>query len=113
MNPDCVFCRIASGEIAATIVYEDEAVVAFRDTDPKAPTHVLVIPRRHVESVNALDDAELGGQLVLAGQRVADATGIAASGYRLVLNTGEDAGQSVHHIHLHVLGGRHMSWPPG
>ncbi len=112
---DCIFCRIAEGAIPATIVYSDTEIVAFRDVDPKAPTHVLVIPRRHIDSVNELDpdDAALVGRLVLAGKAVAAADGIAEPGYRLVLNTGPDGGQSVAHLHLHVLGGRGMGWPPG
>jgi len=112
---DCIFCRIAEGEIPATIVLSDAEIVAFRDIDPKAPTHVLVIPRRHIDSVNELgaEDAALVGRLVLAGRAVAATDGIAEPGYRLVLNTGPDGGQSVGHLHLHVLGGRGMAWPPG
>jgi histidine triad (HIT) family protein len=112
---DCIFCRIAEGAIPATIVHSDAEIVAFRDIDPKAPTHVLVIPRRHIDSVNELDadDAALVGRLVLAAKAIARADGIAEPGYRLVLNTGPDGGQSVGHLHLHVLGGRGMTWPPG
>jgi histidine triad (HIT) family protein len=113
LSQHCIFCRIVRGEIPSRIVYENESVVAFRDTDPRAPTHVLVVPRVHVGSVGELEDPAVAGHLVLAARRVAEATGIAESGYRLVLNTGADAGQSVHHIHLHVLGGRPMTWPPG
>jgi histidine triad (HIT) family protein len=111
----CIFCRIATGEIPAKVVREDEATIAFRDIDPKAPTHVLVIPRRHIPSVNALtgEDVELMGRLFVAAKEVAEAEGIAETGYRLVMNTGPDAGQSVDHIHLHVLGGRGLAWPPG
>jgi histidine triad (HIT) family protein len=112
---DCIFCRIVKGEIPAKTVYEDEDFIAFHDIDPRAPTHVLVIPRRHIPSAGALEagDAGLAGRLVLAGARVAEETGVARGGYRLVLNTGEDGGQSVDHIHMHVLGGRRMTWPPG
>lgn len=115
MPEECLFCRIAAREIPATIVREDEETVAFRDIDPKAPVHVLVIPRRHISSVNALQggDAGLVGRMVLAAAEVAAAEGIADGGYRLVLNTGPDAGQSVDHIHLHLLGGRALGWPPG
>lgn len=112
---DCIFCRIAQGAIPATVVHSDAEIVAFRDVDPKAPTHVLVIPRRHIESVNKLDadDAALVGRLVLTAKAIAAADGIAEPGYRLVLNTGPDGGQSVGHLHLHLLGGRGMGWPPG
>lgn len=115
MAQSCIFCRIAAGEIPAKVVREDEATIAFRDIDPKAPTHVLVIPRRHIPSVNALtgEDVELMGRLFVAAKEVAEAEGIAETGYRLVMNTGPDAGQSVDHIHLHVLGGRGLAWPPG
>ena len=112
---ECIFCGIADGRVPATIVREDQHTVAFRDLDPKAPLHVLVIPRRHIASVNdAADaDAELMGRLFLAARDIAAAEGVAQSGYRLVMNTGSDAGQTVHHAHLHVIGGRHMKWPPG
>lgn len=110
---DCIFCKIASGEIPATIVHQGDEFVAFRDLDPKAPTHVLVIPRRHVVSLSEMTDAALMGQLMLAARDVARMEGIADSGYRVVLNTNADGGQSVFHIHAHVLGGRRMAWPPG
>ncbi len=115
MADGCIFCRIVAGEIPAKIVREDEETVAFRDIDPRAPVHVLVIPRRHIASVNELEasDAELVGRLYLAAKEVARAEGVEESGYRLVMNTGPDAGQSVDHIHLHVLGGRDLAWPPG
>lgn len=110
---DCLFCRIARGEIPATLVAESEDCVAFRDIDPKAPTHVLVIPRRHVASLTEADDARLVGALSLLAARIARDEGIADGGYRTVINTGPDAGQSVAHLHLHLLGGRAMHWPPG
>lgn len=115
MAQDCLFCRIVAGDLPAKLVREDDETIAFRDIDPKAPTHVLVIPRRHIGSVNDLEagDAELIGRLYLAAKEVAEAEGIATSGYRLVMNAGPDAGQSVDHIHLHVLGGRSLAWPPG
>jgi len=113
MSSDCLFCRIVRHEIPATIVREDEHTLAFRDIDPKAPTHVLVLPKTHVASLNDADDAATLGRLMLAAREIADAEGIASSGYRTVINTGADAGQTVHHVHLHLLGGRHLSWPPG
>lgn len=112
---DCIFCRIVSGDLESDLIYEDDDLVAFRDLNPQAPTHVLLIPRRHVPTVNdlAYADAELIGRLVLAGQRLASEEGIAEEGYRLVLNCNREAGQSVFHLHLHLLGGRRMKWPPG
>jgi histidine triad (HIT) family protein len=113
-NDGCLFCRIAAGEIPAKIVYEDDDVLAFRDIDPKAPVHVLVIPRKHVASASALDgDADLAGRLLLAATHIAEEEGLGGSGYRIITNTGRDGGQSVDHLHLHVLGGRAMTWPPG
>lgn len=115
MSEDCIFCRIAQGEIPAQVVRQDEDTVAFRDIDPKAPTHVLVIPRRHIASVNVLtpEEAALVGKLFLAAKEIARDDGVAESGYRMVVNAGPDAGQSVDHVHLHVLGGRGLAWPPG
>lgn len=111
---DCLFCRIARGEIPSDIVAEGESWIAIRDINPQAPVHVLVIPREHVESVHALDAGRSGliGELVLAAARVAEKEGI-QGGYRVVTNVGAEAGQSVFHLHLHVLGGRRMGWPPG
>jgi len=111
----CLFCRIISREIQATIVYEDEQLVAFNDINPQAPTHVLLVPRRHIESLNDLtrDDDQLVGELVRRAAAIAKQRGISASGFRTVFNTNVDAGQSVFHIHLHLLGGRPMHWPPG
>ena len=113
---DCLFCRIVAGEIPATIVKRSEEVVAFRDVDPRAPTHVLVIPTRHVAAVRDVDSAEseaLLGRVLRFAAEVATEQGLDAAGYRIVTNTGRDAGQSVDHLHFHVLGGRKMSWPPG
>ncbi len=112
---DCIFCKIAAGEIPATKVLETDDVVVFRDLNPQAPTHLLAIPRRHIATINDLrdDDAELVGKLYLAARQVAADEGIADSGYRTVMNCGEGAGQTVFHIHLHILGGRPMTWPPG
>jgi histidine triad (HIT) family protein len=111
---DCLFCKIAAGEIAAQKVHEDEDVVAFRDIRPQAPVHVLVVPRKHVASLDAAADADAGllGRLLLAVRRVARDLGV-ADGYRVVTNNGGRAGQSVFHLHFHVLGGRTMDWPPG
>ena len=111
----CLFCRIISREIQATIVYEDEQVVAFNDINPQAPTHVLLVPRRHIESLNDLtrDDDQLVGELVRRAAAIAKQRGVSTSGFRTVFNTNVDAGQSVFHIHLHLLGGRPMHWPPG
>ncbi|MFN8619388.1 MAG: histidine triad nucleotide-binding protein [Chloroflexota bacterium] len=114
-NPDCLFCRIAAGEIPATIVHQDDLVVAFRDISPQAPTHILLIPRRHLASVGdvADGDGELLARLMTTATRLATDAGLDRSGYRLVTNTGPDAGQSVAHLHWHLLGGRPMAWPPG
>ena len=113
MSSDCLFCRIIRREIPATIVREDEHTLAFRDIDPKAPTHILVIPKTHVASLNEASDAPMLGHLLLAARDLAKAEGVERSGYRTVVNTGADAGQTVHHVHLHLLGGRSMHWPPG
>ena len=113
MPESCLFCRIVRREIPATIVWEDEHSLAFRDIDPKAPTHVLVIPKVHVASLEHASDAEAVGRLALAAAQIARTEGIAERGYRTVINTGPDAGQTVHHVHLHLLGGRKLSWPPG
>lgn len=114
-EPSCIFCKIAAGEIESNIVYRDERIVAFRDLNPQAPTHVLVIPRKHVATINDLgaEDAETAGRLFLVAAEVARSEGVDESGYRVVMNCGEGAGQSVFHIHLHVLGGRAFRWPPG
>jgi histidine triad (HIT) family protein len=115
MTSECLFCGIAAGTIPAEVIDQDDLVVAFRDINPATPTHVLVIPRRHVGSAAELGEAdgELLGRMVGMANRVAVSEGIADRGYRLVTNIGDDAGQSVHHLHVHVLGGRRLSWPPG
>jgi histidine triad (HIT) family protein len=112
---NCIFCKIVAGEIPAAKVYEDEGAVAFHDINPQAPVHVLVIPRAHIASLDEADAADESrlGQLLLAAARVARQEGLAEGGYRAVINTGAGAGQSVFHIHLHVLGGRPLTWPPG
>lgn len=112
---ECIFCRIAAGGIPSAVLHEDEEIFAFRDIDPKAPVHILVIPKKHVVSVNDLDDGDAGlvGRMVLIAKTLAVSEGIADPGFRLVVNTGGDGGQSVDHLHLHLLGGRGMGWPPG
>jgi histidine triad (HIT) family protein len=112
---DCLFCKIAAGQIPATIVFQDDHIAAFKDITPRAPTHVLVVPRRHIASLNELgpgDDA-LVGEMVRAAASIAKEQGLADRGYRTVFNCNADAGQTVFHIHLHLLGGRTMAWPPG
>jgi histidine triad (HIT) family protein len=113
MTENCLFCRIVRKEIPATIVMENEHVVAFRDIDPKAPTHVLVVPKTHVATLDDATDAAMLGELLLAAAAIARAEGIVEGGYRTVVNCGADAGQSVFHVHLHLLGGRKLAWPPG
>jgi histidine triad (HIT) family protein len=110
---ECLFCRIVRGEIPSEEVYRTESVYAFRDITPVAPAHVLVVPVAHVGSLSDLADRALGADLLLACAEVAARTGVEQSGYRVVANTGRDAGQSVAHLHLHVLGGRTLEWPPG
>ncbi len=112
---DCLFCKMVRGEIQPDTVYEDDDVLAFRDINAQAPTHVLVIPKRHISTINDLnaDDAELVGKLYLAAKQIAEQDGIASDGFRTVMNCNAGAGQTVFHIHLHVLGGRNMVWPPG
>ena len=111
----CIFCRIAAGEIPSNKVFEDEHTVAFHDIEPRAPVHVLIIPRRHIAAVNQIQDGDTGtlGRLFLVARSLARELGVADSGYRMVVNNGPDAGQSVDHIHMHLLGGRPMQWPPG
>jgi histidine triad (HIT) family protein len=113
--PECLFCRIINREIPGAIVYEDERVLAFSDINPLAPTHVLIVPKRHITSLNDLsvEDDQLVGELVRRAAAIAKERGIAAGGFRTVFITNPDAGQTVFHIHLHLLGGRTMGWPPG
>ncbi len=115
MSSDCLFCKILAGNIPADIVYESDNAIAFRDINPQAPTHVLVIPRKHISTLNDVDgeDHALIGELYLVAKAIAAAEGIDESGYRTVINCNEGAGQSVFHIHLHLLGGRLLGWPPG
>jgi histidine triad (HIT) family protein len=108
----CIFCKIVRGELPATIVAETETAIAFRDLDAKAPTHVLVVPRKHVPSLDHSPDPAILGEVLALASDVALNEGL-AGGYRVVINTGPDAGQTVNHLHAHVLGGRNMAWPPG
>jgi histidine triad (HIT) family protein len=111
----CLFCQIADGKIPARMVFQDDEVIAFHDIDPKAPTHVLVVPRRHIASIPdvAEGDDALIGRLVRKARDIAREHGLLERGFRLVFNAGDDAGYSVHHIHLHLVGGRALAWPPG
>jgi histidine triad (HIT) family protein len=115
MADTCLFCRIASGEIPAAIVHETPETLAFRDINPRAPSHILVIPRRHIASIASLepDDRSLAGQLLLVAAEIARQEGFAGKGYRVVSNIGEWGGQTVDHLHLHLMGGRSFTWPPG
>jgi len=113
MAEECLFCRIVRKEIPAAIVMESEDCVAFRDINAQAPVHILVVPRKHIASLNETEDAELVGRLAVVAAALARKEGIADRGYRTVINTNADAGQTVFHLHLHLLGGRRMGWPPG
>ena len=112
---DCLFCKMVAGEIKPDVVFEDDAVLAFRDANPQAPLHVLIIPRVHIATTNDLTDenADIVGKLYLAAKQIAADEGVAEPGYRMVMNCNPGAGQSVYHIHLHLLGGRSLGWPPG
>jgi histidine triad (HIT) family protein len=114
-DPECLFCKVAAGDIPAERVYESDHVIGFRDINPQAPTHVLFIPREHIPTINDIDDAHHGliGELFGAAKAVAAEEGHAEDGYRVVMNCNERAGQSVFHIHLHLLAGRRLDWPPG
>lgn len=112
---NCLFCNILNGDIPAEVVYESTSAIAFRDINPKAPTHVLIIPRKHIATINDIgeSDQEIVGSLYIAAKAIAEQEGLSEEGYRAVMNCNEAAGQSVFHIHLHLLGGRPLSWPPG
>ena len=112
---DCLFCKLVARDIPADIVFEDEDVIAFRDIAPQAPTHILIIPKRHISTLNDLTekDCALVGRLQFTAQKIAKEIGIADDGYRVVMNCNEDGGQTVYHIHMHLLGGRALAWPPG
>lgn len=112
---DCLFCRIVDHELDSDIIYEDAQIVAFSDAHPKTPIHKLVVPRKHIATINdvAAEDTVLLGQMIQTARKLADKLSIAESGYRLVFNTNHDGGQVIYHIHLHLLGGRDLTWPPG
>jgi histidine triad (HIT) family protein len=112
--PDCLFCKIVAGTIPVKRLHEDEQSIAFADINPQAPTHLLIIPKRHIASLAraVAEDTPVLGHLMAAATEIARSSGL-ANGYRIVINTGDDGGQTVHHLHLHLLGGRHMTWPPG
>jgi histidine triad (HIT) family protein len=115
MNPSCIFCKIASGQAPASIVYKDEQVTAFRDTHPVAPTHILIIPNRHIDSINEAvpEDEALLGHLFVIARKIAETEAIHENGYRLIVNTGAHGGQTVGHLHMHVIGGQHVKYPMG
>ena len=110
---NCLFCKMVSGEIKLDAVFEDDNILAFRDINPQAPVHILVIPKCHIATLNALDDAELSGQLLQTAVNLAKQEGLSEDGYRTVFNCNKHGGQAVYHLHMHLLGGRQMSWPPG
>ncbi len=110
---NCLFCKMVSGEIKPDTVFEDDNVLAFRDVNPQAPVHILVIPKRHIATLNDLDDAKLSGQLLKTAVNLAKQEGLSEEGYRTVFNCNKNGGQAVYHLHLHLLGGRQMDWPPG
>ena len=111
---DCIFCKIANKEINSALIYEDESVVAFRDLNPQAPQHILIVPKKHVANITELDDKELAAHIFVdVVPKIAKEVGVADSGFRIVVNTGEEGGQTVNHLHVHLLGGRKMTWPPG
>lgn len=110
---DCLFCKMVQGEITPDIVYEDADVLAFNDINPQAPVHILVIPKQHVATLNGLSDQALAGELLTRCALIADQQGLAENGYRTVINCNDQGGQEVYHLHLHLLGGRQMCWPPG
>ena len=114
MAEDCIFCKIAGGQIGA-LVYEDDQVAAFNDLKPQAPVHVLIVPKKHIEKIADIrdDDAHLIGHILVVANKIAEERGVAEDGYRVVVNNGAGAGQSVWHVHFHLLGGRPMRWPPG
>ncbi len=110
---DCLFCKMVAGDIKPDVVFEDENLLAFRDINPQAPVHILIVPKRHIATLNELDDNQLAGQLLLTAVKLASREGLADDGYRTVFNCNHNGGQAVYHLHLHLLGGRPMSWPPG
>ncbi|MDD5634084.1 MAG: histidine triad nucleotide-binding protein [Candidatus Omnitrophica bacterium] len=115
MGKNCVFCKIATKEIKSSVVFEDDDVLAFKDLNPEAPVHVLIIPKKHIETLDKADreDVQLLGKLLFTAKEIAGRSGSLAGGYRTVINCNRDAGQEVFHLHVHLLGGRKFSWPPG
>lgn len=115
MGQDCVFCRVANKQIPSSIVFEDEETLAFNDINPQAPVHIIIMPKRHLERISDIDitNSQIMGKLVLVANNLAALKGILKSGYRIVINCNKDAGQAVFHLHVHLLGGRALSWPPG
>lgn len=109
---NCIFCKIASGEIPSNKLYEDDTAIAFYDLEPQSPVHVLIVPKKHYDNVTCVDDDALMGHMMQIASAVAEKLGVKA-GFRLVINTGKDGGQSVNHLHIHLLGGRELQWPPG
>lgn len=114
-EPDCLFCKILAGEIPADVIYESETALAFRDINPQAPTHAVIIPKRHIATINDIqeDDQTVVGSLFSAAREIARQEDLADRGYRVVMNCNAEAGQTVFHLHLHLVGGRQMNWPPG
>ena len=110
---NCLFCKIVAGDINPDVVYEDETVLAFRDINPQAPVHILIIPKQHIQTLNELDNTELAGHLIQTAAKLAKAEGLAEDGYRSIINCNPKGGQEVYHLHLHLLAGRQMTWPPG
>ena len=112
---DCTFCRIIAKQMPGEFIYEDDEIVAFKDINPQAPVHFLVVPRKHISSILDIqpEDTDLLGELLLVAKNLALETGLSEKGFRLVVNTGHNAGQNIYHIHVHVMGGRQMTWPPG
>ncbi|MDZ7261590.1 MAG: histidine triad nucleotide-binding protein [candidate division KSB1 bacterium] len=113
--PGCVFCNIVSGKLSSDVLYQGEDIIAFRDINPQAPSHILIIPKKHIPTVNDLQptDAELLGKMILVARDLAQQEGIAERGFRLIINCNRESGQAVYHLHLHLIGGRRMRWPPG
>ncbi|MGR8942250.1 MAG: histidine triad nucleotide-binding protein [Gammaproteobacteria bacterium] len=110
---NCLFCKMVAGDIKPDVVYEDDTMMAFRDINPQAPVHILIIPKRHIATLNEIDDTHLAGQLLQTAIKLAEQEGIAEEGYRTLINCNRNGGQAVYHLHLHLLGGRALHWPPG
>ncbi|MEI8208203.1 MAG: histidine triad nucleotide-binding protein [Methylococcales bacterium] len=110
---DCLFCKMVSGVIKPDVVFEDDTVLAFRDINPQAPVHILIIPKTHIATLNELNDTQLAGHLLQTAVKLAEAEGLSETGYRTVFNCNKHGGQEVYHLHLHLLGGRQLTWPPG